>query len=115
MYEIDVKGEKDWPVADPLADFGQHIVDATYQQFLGRDQMKGECPRATAVVRSVQGTADAELDLTFRIDQAFLDGALAPGAMRVPLAPVAVPGIGVRVEVDQADRAVAPSDQIGRA
>src|SRR5947208_11675183 len=73
--------------------------------------MKTECPRAATVLRAIQRAADAELHRPSRIDQAFLDGAPAPGAMGVALAPVAVPGVGVGVEVDQADRAVAPGDR----
>src|SRR5207237_3602799 len=72
--------------------------------------MKTERSRTAAVLRAIQRAADAELHSPSRIDQAFFDGAPAPGAMGVALAPIAVPGIGMRVEVDQADRAVACGD-----
>ncbi len=73
--------------------------------------MKAERPRSAAVLRSVQGTADPELHGALGIDQALLDGAFAPGAVRVSLAPVAIPGVGVRVEVDQAHRPISPGDR----
>src|SRR5207237_8674374 len=73
--------------------------------------MKTERSRTAAVLRAIQRAADAELHSPSRIDQAFFDGPPAPGAMGVALAPIAVPGIGMRVEVDQADRAVARGDR----
>src|SRR5207237_7718929 len=68
--------------------------------------MKAERARPAAVLGTIQRAAGAELHRPPGIDQALLDGALAPGAMRVALAPVVVPGIGVGVEVDQSNRAV---------
>src|SRR2546423_2482509 len=109
--EIDVEGKKHGTVADPPADFGQHIIDATRQQLLGWNQMKPERPRTAAVLRSVQRTTDPELDGAFRIDQPFLDRTLAPGAMGIALAPVAIPGVGVRVEIDQSNRAMPLADR----
>src|SRR5205807_3262155 len=77
---------------------------------LGWNQMEPERPRSAAVLRSVQRTTDPELDGAFGIDQPFLDRTLAPGAMGVALAPVAVPGVGMRVEVDQSNRAMPLGD-----
>ena len=73
--------------------------------------MKPQRSRTVPIFRPVQRSSDAELDRSRRVDQALLDRAATPGAMRIALTPVAVPGIGVRVEVDQADRAVAPGDR----
>src|SRR5438270_13508609 len=73
--------------------------------------MKTERSRTAAVLRAIQRAADAELHSPSRIDQAFFDGPPAPGAMGVALVPIAVPGIGMRVEVDQADRAIARGDR----
>src|SRR5438128_2447568 len=109
--EIDVEGKKDRTVANAPADFGQHVIYAARQKLLGRDEMKAECPGATPVLGSVQRTADPELDCALRIDQPFFDGTLAPRAVGVPLAPIAVPGVGVRVEIDQAYRAMALGDR----
>src|SRR2546426_8516340 len=72
--------------------------------------MKAERPRAAAVLRAEERAADPELHGPSRVNQAFFDGAPAPRAVGVALAPVAVPGVGVRVEIDQPDRAVALGD-----
>src|SRR5439155_1662420 len=110
VNEVDVKGEEHRAGPDSLLDLGHHRLNAALQQLFGGDQMKTQRPRAAAVLRAIQRTADAELHGPSRIDQAFFDGAPAPGAMGVALAPIAVPGVGVGVEVDQADRPVARGD-----
>src|SRR6266550_2361471 len=106
IHEIDVERQKHGARTDPLAHFRKDIVDAALEELLGRNQMKPERPRSAAVLGTVERATDSELHGSLRLDQAFLDGAFTPGAVGVALAPVAVPGVGVRVEVDQSNRTV---------
>src|ERR1700682_1288982 len=93
--EIDVEREEDRAASDALVNLRQHRVDAALQQLLGGNELQPQRPRAAAGLGTVERAADPQLHRPPRIDQAFLDRALAPGAMGVTLAPVVVPGVGV--------------------
>src|SRR5207237_8597975 len=92
--------------ADPLDDLGQDVVNASLEQRLGRNQMQAQGLRTAAILGPVQGSADAELHRPRGVDQSFLDRSATPGAVGVALSPVVVPGVCVRVEIDQAERAM---------
>ena len=109
--EVDVEAEKDRALADPREHLRQHSVDTALQQRLGRDQVKAERARTVPIFGAVQRTPDAQLHRPRGLDQTLLDRAAAPGAVGVALAPVVVPGIGVGIEIDQADRPVALGDR----
>ena len=76
------------------------------EQLLGGDVLEAELvAQVRPVGRPVDGTAEADLDRVGDVDEALLDRAAHPRAVVVLLAEVAVPGVGVRVEVDDRDGA----------
>src|SRR5207302_5043312 len=86
---------------------GQDVVDAALEQLLGWDQVQPERPRAGPVLGPVETAPNPDLHRAPDVDQALLDGSLAPGPVRVSLTPIVFTGISVRVEVDQPDGSVA--------
>ena len=58
------------------------------------------------VVLAVHRSADADLDEPLAVDEPFLDGAAERRAVKVLAAEVLVPGVDVRVELHQRERAV---------
>src|SRR5438309_6714473 len=104
--EVDIERQEHRASADPLAHLREHLVNATTQQLLGRNQVKAQCPSRAPVLGAVQRPADPELHRPPGGAQPFFDRPLAPGSMGITLAPVAVPGVGVRVEIDQSDPAM---------
>src|SRR5882672_7106797 len=109
--EIDVKAEKDRTLPDALKHLEQNLTDASLQERLGRNQMEAQRSRAFAIRWSIQRASDAELYRPRGIDQPLLDRPATPCAMGVPLSPVVVPGIRVRIEIDQTDRSVPLEDR----
>ena len=65
--------------------------------------------RPVQSVAVVDRTAQPDLDRVGHVDEALLDRPAHPRPVVVLLAEVAVPGVGVRVEVDDRDRAARPS------
>src|SRR6266850_3463243 len=111
VNEIDVKAQEDRTLPDALEHLGQNLTDASLQERLGRDQVEAQRSRAVAIRWSIQRASDAELYRPRGIDQPFLDRPATPRAMGVPLSPVVVPGIRVRIEIDQTDRSVPLEDR----
>ena len=75
-------------------------------QLVPGDRVEPQLARRVDVRRAVERAAHAGLHRRVRVDQPLLDRALEHGAMEVAGAVVRLPDVGVRVEVDERQRAV---------
>ena len=92
--------------ARPLADPVDRLVNAESRDIGGGHGAEAERLVAGQVRGRVQRAADAHVRAGVQREEPLLDGPAERGAVRVRRAEVGVPGVQVRVEVDQRDRAV---------
>src|SRR5690606_16838787 len=87
-------------------DLLDHALDPEIEELIdGNDPhagLKGE----GHILIAETGPADADLQAALRVDQTFLDGAAERGAVVVLLAVETLVGVGMAVEVDEAQRPV---------
>src|SRR6185437_5056395 len=85
------------------------LDDAARAQVLdlgGRDHAEADVDVPHQILHIVERAANADVQAGAGVEQAFLERAAERGAVRVSGAEVGVPGVQVRVEVDDGDRAV---------
>src|SRR5581483_5473118 len=102
---------EDGALADALADELAEALRAERAQLVARDHREAEAARGVEVGVGVERPAQARLDGGAGVEQPFLGGALERRAVEVALAEVRLPGVAVRVELDERERARAPGDR----
>ena len=105
--DVDVEADERRPVADPLADRcgDRRPGRARKTSSVVRYSSPSSVRRPVQSPRVVERAAQPDLDRVADVDEALLDRPPHPRPVVVLLAEVAVPGVGVRVEVDDGDRA----------
>ena len=106
VEHVDVGAHVDRAVADPLANPVDGVVHAPPGDVGGRHGGKAELPVVGQVTAGVEAAADADVSGAVQGEDALLHGPAERRAVRVRRAEVGVPGVEVRVEVDQRDGAV---------
>ena len=92
--------------ADPLAELLGDLVDAAAHDVRGGDDAEAHLLVVVEVLLAVERAAGADVGERRGVEDALLDGPAEGRAVRVLGAEVGVPGVEVRVEVQQGDRAV---------
>jgi hypothetical protein len=99
--DVDVEADERPAIPYPLDDLRGGFGRTDAKDVFGRQVLEPEfASEARPVLRRIDGAAQPYLDLMGDVDQALLDRAAHPRAVVVLLAEVAVPGVGVGVEVD---------------
>ncbi len=104
VQAVDVIGEVGRPVAAHNRDGA--LCDGSHAQFvhlLGGEDGNALVDRPIPDIALDRG-ADADLDHPARIDQPLGDGVVEDRAMTIDLAEIVIPGVGVRVEMNEAER-----------
>src|SRR6478736_5195833 len=106
VQHVDVDGDVDRPVAQPLAQLVDDLADALVVDVRRGDDAEAETPVVLEVLLAVQRSPGSDVAERLGVDDALLDRAPERGAVGVLGAEVGVPGVQVRVEVDQRDGSV---------
>ena len=106
VEHVDVDAHVHRPVTDPLADPVDGVIHAPPGDVGGRYRGEAELAVVAQVAAGVEAAADADVGGAVQGEDALLGRAPERRAVRVGSAKVGVPGVEVRVEVDQRDRAV---------
>src|SRR5439155_5083575 len=80
-------------------------------KLLGRNNGEAKLLGVTDVSRAVVRAADPSLHRAARVEETFLDSPFEGASVEVLLAEVLVPGIGVRVQLEEADRTVTTNER----
>src|SRR5690606_15446392 len=108
---VDVDGDVQRAVADALAELVGDLVGAAPVDVGGGDDAEAHLLVVGEVLLAVQRAADADVGQGGGVEDALLYGPAERGAVGVLGAEVGVPGVQVRVEVEQRDRAVLLGDR----
>ena len=110
IEHVDVDRDVEGGVADPLPHPLDHARDAQLLEVHGGHDPEAEAGVVDEVLRREQGAADAHVHGVVLEQQALLEGAAEGRAVGVGGAEVGVPGVEVRVEVQEGGRPVALVD-----
>src|SRR5207247_8724402 len=97
------------------ADLRARPRHAAILQLIDVDHRDAVLAMKVEVVLAVHRSADADLDESPAVDQPFFNGPPERCAVEIFSAEILVPGIDMRIELDEAERAGAPGERPERA
>ena len=106
VEHVDVEGEEERSIADPLPHARRVLLGTECDELVARDDLEAEVGRHGDVLGAIERAAHAGEERASRIDQALFHRSAEGGPVVVALADVHVPHVRVRVEQDEAERAV---------
>src|SRR5215212_8733718 len=104
--EVHVEGDVDLRVAGSSADTVYHLRYPELAYLVRRDEVEAHLARVVPIAPVVDRTPHPDLDGARGIEESLFYGPPERRAVRVPLAEVGVPGIGVGVELHEGKRPV---------